>query len=108
MNDSCVFLTMHFTVDRGSEVLDAILDYPSYFELAKTFLDTQQKFSSFASALISSQQKYKHGLFRTGSFVENHDQPRLYSVTKDPGVCHSCCYALLVLIGTTLSLSAMP
>ena len=82
------------TFGCNSEVLDAILDYPSYFELANTFLDTQRKFSPFASVLIHSQQKYKHGLFRTGSFVENHDQPRLASVTKDPGVCHSYCRTL--------------
>lgn len=37
-------------------------------------------------AMNSSQQTYKNGLFRTGSFVENHDQPRLASLTKDPGV----------------------
>ena len=69
-----------------SEVLDAILDYPSYFQLKNTFLDTQGKFSSVASVLIKSQQKYKKGLFQTGSFVENHDQPRLASMTKDTAV----------------------
>ena len=73
-------------VDRASEVLDAILDYPSYFQLQNTFLDTQGRFSSFASALTNSQQKYKNGLFRTGSFVENQDQPRLASLTKDTAV----------------------
>lgn len=72
--------------DRTSEVLDAILDYPSYFQLKNTFLDTQERFSSVASALMNSQQKYKNGLFRTGSFVENQDQPRLASLTKDTAV----------------------
>ncbi|KAF8469430.1 glycoside hydrolase family 13 protein [Russula ochroleuca] len=66
-----------------TEVLDAILDYPSYFQLKNTFLDTRGTFSSVATVLTHSQQKYKNGLFRTGSFVENHDQPRLASLTKD-------------------------
>ena len=73
-------------IDRALEVLDSILDYPSYFELNRTFLDTQGKFSSLASILTTSQQKYKNGLFRTGSFVENQDQPRLASLTKDTAV----------------------
>lgn len=73
-------------VNRASEVLDAILDYPSYFQLKNTFLDTQAKFSSVANVLTNSQQKYKNGLFRTGSFVENQDQPRLASLTKDTAV----------------------
>ena len=77
--------------DRVSEVLDAILDYPSYFQMRNTFLDTQGRFSAIASTLDRSQQMFKNGLFRTGSFVENHDQPRLASVTKDPAVCHSYC-----------------
>ena len=76
--------------DYGSEVLDAILDYPSYFQLINTFLDTRGTFSSVATALTHAQQKYKNGLFRTGSFVENHDQPRLASLTKDSAV--GCSY----------------
>jgi len=70
----------------ASEVLDAILDYPSYFQLKNTFLNPQGKFSSIANVLTNSQQKYKNGLFRTGSFVENQDQPRLASLTKDTAV----------------------
>ncbi|KAI0301148.1 glycoside hydrolase family 13 protein [Multifurca ochricompacta] len=66
-----------------TEVVDAILDYPSYFQLANAFLNTEGRFSSLAHVMTSSQQSYKHGLFRTASFVENHDQPRLASLTKD-------------------------
>jgi len=69
-----------------TEVLDAILDYPAYFQLTNTFLDPQGKFSSLAAVSMRSQETFKHGLFRTGSFVENHDQPRLASATKDPGL----------------------
>ena len=82
------------TFDCDSEGLDAILDYPSYFQLVDAFRDTQRNFSSLADTLIRSQQMYKHGLSGTGSFVENHDQPRWPSITKDPGVCHSCCFAV--------------
>ncbi|KAI9463807.1 glycoside hydrolase family 13 protein [Russula earlei] len=69
-----------------TEVLDAILDYPLYFPLVQTFLDTQAKFSSVATVLMRSQETYKHGLLSTASFVENHDLPRLASVTKDPAL----------------------
>ena len=81
-------------VNCASEVLDAILDYPTYFQLKNTFLNTEGRFSAVASVLINSQQKYKNGLFRTGSFVENHDQPRLASVTKDSAV--GCSYYFAV------------
>jgi alpha-amylase len=74
------------TFNWASEVLDAILDYPSYFQIRNAFLDTREKFSSVATVMTHSQQKYKNGLFRTGSFVENHDQPRLASLTKDSAV----------------------
>ena len=73
-------------VDCASEVLDSILDYPSFFQLRNTFLDTRGTFSSVANVMIHAQQTYKNGLFSTGSFVENHDQPRLASITKDSAV----------------------
>ncbi|KAH9969913.1 glycoside hydrolase superfamily [Russula dissimulans] len=66
-----------------TEVLDSIFDYPSYFHLVNAFLDTQRTLSSIAGISMRSQQSYKSGLFRTASFVENHDQPRLASITKD-------------------------
>ncbi|KAI0264018.1 glycoside hydrolase family 13 protein [Gloeopeniophorella convolvens] len=69
-----------------TQVLDAILDYPSYFQMRNAFLSTQGKFSSVVDIMTTSQQKYKNGLFRTGSFFENHDQPRLPSITKDAGL----------------------
>ena len=72
------------------EVFDAILDYPSYFEVRDAFLNPQGHFSSVVGSMNRSQQSYKNGLFRTAAFVENHDQPRLASLTKDPGVLFSC------------------
>jgi len=91
---ACIQPWISTTFDLVSEVLDAILDYPSYFQMRNTFLDTQGEFSAVASTLISSQQKFKNSPFRTDSFVEGHDQPQLASVTKDPSVCHSYCSAV--------------
>ncbi|KAI9465024.1 glycoside hydrolase family 13 protein [Lactarius psammicola] len=69
-----------------TEVFDAILDYPTYFQVRNAFMSPQGQFSSVVGAMNRSQQTYKNGLFRTASFVENHDQPRLASLTKDPGL----------------------
>ena len=78
------------------EVFDAILDYPTYFQVRDAFLNPQGQFSSVVSSLNRSQQTYKNGLFRTASFVENHDQPRLASLTKDPGVHIACDFRVLL------------
>ena len=94
------------TFDCASEVVDAILDYPSFFQLRSTFLDTRGTFSSVANVMTHAQQKYKNGLFRTGSFVENHDQPRLASITKDSAVC-SFYYSILFLTVVPCSLYVM-
>ena len=72
------------------ELLDAILDYPSYFPFRDTFLNPQGHFSSIVTTMNQSQYAYKNGLFRTGSFSGNHDQPRLASMTKDFGVHFAC------------------
>ncbi|KAI0042477.1 glycoside hydrolase family 13 protein [Auriscalpium vulgare] len=66
-------------------VIDAILDYPTYFPLVQAFVSPDGKFSTPVQILQKSQQTYKNGLFRTGSFVENHDQARFPSMTKDVG-----------------------
>jgi len=72
------------------ELLDGILDYPSYFPLLEAFTSPQGRFSNAVTALKRAQASYKHGLFRTGSFIENHDQRRLASVTQDRAVCDFC------------------
>jgi alpha-amylase len=95
------------TFDSASEVLDAILDYPSFFPLRNTFLDTRGTFSSVANVMTHAQQKYKNGLFRTGSFVENHDQPRLASITKDSAVGSYYIPWILVLNAVPCSLYVM-
>ncbi|KAA1469760.1 glycoside hydrolase family 13 protein [Dentipellis sp. KUC8613] len=66
-----------------TQVLDAILDYPSYFPMVSAFSSPQGQFGPFISQITASQKAYKNGLFLTGSFFENHDQPRFQSYTKD-------------------------
>ena len=68
------------------EALDAILDYPTWFPLTQSFVDPTAKMSQMANAVLQAQKYYKDGLFMTGSFLENHDQPRLPSMVKDAAV----------------------
>jgi alpha-amylase len=72
--------------DNLIEVLDAVLDYPTYFPLFRAFTSTQATFADLVTAIQHAQASYKRGLFGTGSFVANHDLPRLPSVTHDPAV----------------------
>ncbi|TFY83786.1 hypothetical protein EWM64_g219 [Hericium alpestre] len=69
-----------------TEVLDAILDYPTYFPMVSAFSSPQGQFAPFIAAVTASQKSYKNGLFLTGSFFENHDQPRFQSYTTDPAL----------------------
>lgn len=75
-----------------ADVMDAILDYPSWFPLIQAFASTNGKMSLLANTMTAAQQNYKNGLFGTGSFIENHDQPRFQSFTKDDAVrtLHAC------------------
>lgn len=68
------------------DVMDAILDYPSWFPLIQAFASTKGQMSLLANSMTAAQQSYKNGLFATGSFIENHDQPRFQSFTKDDAV----------------------
>lgn len=51
--------------------------------MTDAFSDTNGNFDSLMSTVIESQEKYASGLCMTGSFVENYDQPRFPSFTKD-------------------------
>ncbi|KAK0448478.1 alpha-amylase [Desarmillaria tabescens] len=66
-----------------TQVLDAVLDYPTWFTLVEAFSDAKGNFDSLMRTVIESQGKYTSGLCMTGSFVENYDQPRFPSFTKD-------------------------
>ncbi|KAF8872433.1 GH13 alpha-amylase precursor [Infundibulicybe gibba] len=66
-----------------TNVMDGVLDYPTWFPLVAAFQTVHGNFSALASTVTASQQSYKNGTFLAGSFVENHDQPRFQSLTTD-------------------------
>jgi glycosidase len=68
------------------DCLDSILDYPGWFFLKAAFSSPAGNFSAFVDTVKKTQTTYKNGAFMTGSFLENHDQPRFQSVTQDQAV----------------------
>ncbi|KAF8332149.1 glycoside hydrolase family 13 protein [Amanita rubescens] len=66
-----------------SHILDALLDYPTYFKLGDAFATPGGNLSALTETAQEAQRKYANGLFMLGTFVENHDQPRFPSKTKD-------------------------
>ncbi|KAL1673620.1 glycoside hydrolase family 13 protein [Schizophyllum commune] len=66
-----------------TEVLDAILDYPTYFALVNAFTNTSGDLSALQNTVTEAQDKYKNGELMTGAFSENHDYARLASKTND-------------------------
>ena len=73
-----------------TEVLDALLDYPAYFKLSDAFANPGGNITALIETAQETQKKYANGMFMVGSFLENHDQPRLQSRTKDLAVCAFC------------------
>ena len=68
------------------EVLDAILDYPTYYALANAFSNNTADLSQFTAIVEQSQSSYKNGEFFTGGFSENQDNPRWPARTSDTSV----------------------
>ena len=66
--------------------MDGILDYPTYFTVNRVFNSSSPDLSAVVDVVTKSQKSYKNGLFFSGSFMENHDQPRFQSHTKDIAV----------------------
>ncbi|KAI0365853.1 glycoside hydrolase family 13 protein [Pilatotrama ljubarskyi] len=66
-----------------TQVLDSVLDYPTWFPLVAAFQTTSGNLSALAATVQQSQSSYKNGQFMTGSFLENHDQPRFPSLCQD-------------------------
>jgi len=64
-------------------VLDSILDYPDWFPLTSAFSTVQGNLSALTASVLASQNAYKNGTLMTGSFLENHDQPRFQNLTQD-------------------------
>ncbi|KAJ3010973.1 hypothetical protein NUW54_g2318 [Trametes sanguinea] len=65
------------------EVIDSVLDYPTWFPLVAAFQTTGGNLSALSATVQQAQSAYKNGEFMTGSFLENHDQPRFQSLTQD-------------------------
>jgi len=66
-----------------TQVLDSILDYPDWYPLTSAFSTPQGNLSALVASVVTSQSAYQNGMFMTGSFLENHDQPRFQSLTQD-------------------------
>jgi len=73
-------------IDIIKGVVNAVLDYPTWFELVPAFVSTGSDFNALKHVVQQSQGAYTSGAFMTGSFLENHDQPRFSSLTSDPAV----------------------
>lgn len=68
------------------DCLDSILDYPGWFSLKSAFSNPAGNLSALVDTVTKTQTIYKNGAFMTGSFLENHDQPRFQSLTQDQAV----------------------
>ncbi|KZT05143.1 glycoside hydrolase family 13 protein [Laetiporus sulphureus 93-53] len=66
-----------------TEVVDAVLDYPTYYQLTYAFQSTSGSISNLVDVVQSAQSSYKNGEFMAGSFLENQDNPRFQSLTTD-------------------------
>ncbi|KAK0236687.1 GH13 alpha-amylase precursor [Armillaria nabsnona] len=66
-----------------THVIDSVIDYPAWFPLHYGFKSIQGNLSALVDVATAAQKSYKQGLFMTGFFLENHDVPRLQSVTDD-------------------------
>ncbi|CCM00545.1 uncharacterized protein FIBRA_02579 [Fibroporia radiculosa] len=70
-------------VSQYTQVLDSILDYPAFYPLIRAFTNTTGDLSQLASTVEAEQSAYKHGVFMTGAFLENADNPRFQSFQTD-------------------------
>ncbi|PKY02692.1 family 13 alpha amylase in complex with acarbose [Aspergillus campestris IBT 28561] len=64
------------------EVMDGLLNYPIYYPLINAFKAPGGSMSELASMITTVQEKCKD-VNLLGSFVDNHDNPRFASYTKD-------------------------
>ncbi|THU96594.1 GH13 alpha-amylase precursor [Dendrothele bispora CBS 962.96] len=65
-----------------TQLISGILDYPTYFAVFNAFTSTSGNVSHIAEIAQQAQKQYKDP-FASGSFIENHDQPRVQSETSD-------------------------
>ena len=83
---SFLSVTIHFVLNSFVDVLDGVQDYPTWYQLVPAFQTSAGNFTALAEVILSAQSTYKTGLFGTGAFVENQDQPRFPSLTSDIAV----------------------
>lgn len=57
-----------------------------WFPLVSSFQTKDGNLSLLAETFATSQSSYKNGQKFSGSFLENHDQPRFQSLTQDQAV----------------------
>jgi len=69
-----------------SEVMDAVLDYPTWNALIPAFQSPSGSLSALITTIKQSQELYSSGAFMTGSFLDNCDQARFKSLTPDTAV----------------------
>lgn len=82
----CQVLTFVFADKYATEVVDAILDYPTWYNLTEAFGSSIGNLSALVEQTKFAQANYHSGGFGTGIFLENQDQPRFQSLTQDQAV----------------------
>ncbi|TBU38203.1 alpha-amylase [Dichomitus squalens] len=63
--------------------VDGVLDYPTWYSLVPAFTNTSGNITDLARKVWEAQAQYKTGELLVGSFLENHDNPRLPSFIQD-------------------------
>ncbi|KAG2086680.1 glycoside hydrolase family 13 protein [Suillus cothurnatus] len=66
-----------------TQVMNAVLDYPTWYALVPAFKSPEGNLSALATVVTQSQQLYSCGAFMTGSFLDNHDQARFKHLVSD-------------------------
>lgn len=85
-------LYVNFAESRSiADVIDGVLDYPTYYPLTSAFSTTSGNLSALSAMYKVIQSNFTNGAFQIGSFLENHDQPRFQSITTDVAVS---CYLI--------------
>ena len=70
-----------------TERLDGVLDYPTWYSLVPAFTNSSGNITDLARKVWEAQAEYRTGEFLVGSFLENHDTPRMPSFVNDATVC---------------------
>jgi alpha-amylase len=66
-----------------TKVLDAVLDYSTWTPLVAGFQTPSGNLSALVGHVNTLQSTFTNGARMTGSFLDNHDQPRFASLAND-------------------------